>query len=195
MKRGLNIKLIVFLGLFLVSFVLLNNVALAIEDSFEGSPCFVAGSDEKCPLRSSTCWHTCIQNNGGSLTWGACSPGNGYVDSENLQTCSNGDDDDCDGLIDCADRDCGGKDQEGSGDIDEDNICDNFDNDNDNDGINDDVPDIESDTHLGCKVDEHGKAIDNDRNGEGDGVCDLDKRSTDNNYILIDKCLGTTCGT
>ena len=188
MKRGLNNKTIIFLSLIFVSFVLLiNNTGAIIVDSWEGDPC-PSTRDDYCPIPESLCSHACIQYEDGSLRWGACTALGGYSSSENTnQLCSNGFDDDCDGLIDCEDLDsCGGINR----DYDNDRICDGLDGDVDGDNVLDNTPDIELDTPLNCKVDGRGKKIDDD----GDGICDFDKRSTDNNFIQIDQCLGTTCG-
>ncbi|MBI2499335.1 putative metal-binding motif-containing protein [Candidatus Woesearchaeota archaeon] len=178
MKRGLNIKLIVFLSFFLVSFVLLINGAFAIEDPV-GLPCpHPQGGDFQCPLPESTCVHKCIVYPEGNI-WGACSPGYNTVSENSASVCSNNIDDDCDGLVDCADTDCNGGDTSGNGNYDGDSYCNGIDDDKDGDGIPNRIDIIEPYTYydklssVGCSVYPQGhpfvgKQIDSDN----DGVCD-----------------------
>ena len=136
----------------------------------QGCPC-VAGASQQCFVGDPSlagkgaCSHgtqTCVATTSGefgSAAWGACT-GSGAAAPE---ACSNGVDDDCDGLVDCADSDCNcdGK-QEDCGDG----------QDNDGDGAVD-CQDSDCAAHPNCPTTEVCDGKDNDFDGkvdEGD-VC------------------------
>src|SRR3989344_4168862 len=127
MERGIDkLRLPVFLSILLISFVLLINTGFADipGDTDKGEPCSNPGGNYDCPIAGSYCTHTCLDVNGNSV-WGEC------VDKSELENNANacrkradvGYDEDCDGLIDCADPDCNGNDPRGEGDYDGDELC------------------------------------------------------------------------
>ncbi|MBI2499729.1 putative metal-binding motif-containing protein, partial [Candidatus Woesearchaeota archaeon] len=128
---------------------------------------------QKCPLpqSNSLCTQTCTDQG----QWSSCDTSR--ASQENTQaSCSNSQDDDCDGLIDCNDPDCGFDASQGTGDCDNDRTCDLFETDRDGDGILD-ATDQEICTPRDCiSLIRLGKAVDDDN----DGVCDQK-----------DKCRGT----
>jgi len=123
---------------------------------------------QKCPLpqSNSLCTQTCTDQG----QWSSCDTSRAGQES-NQASCSNSQDDDCDGLIDCNDPDCGFDASQGTGDCDNDRTCDLFEtnHDLDNDNIRDDL-DQEKCTPRDCisKINPAGVKLDSD----SDGICD-----------------------